>query len=234
LPHSVFVYIDEYQNLEGMIHISEISPGRIRNLRDFVKEGKKIVCKVLRIKRERNQIDLSLRRVNQSERIKKNNNYKQEQKAEKLLEHIGKKLNLKIEEAYKKIGYKVINEYESLYSGFQNFVLEPELISSLELDKKEEKIVLEIIQDKIKPPEVTISAFITIQNKNSNGIEIIKETLLKLKDNNLEIQYISAPKYKLTIKAPDYKTAESTFRDIQEKFEELIKKNKSTGEITKK
>ena len=34
LDHSVFVGLDEYNNLEGMIHISEVSPGRIRNIRD--------------------------------------------------------------------------------------------------------------------------------------------------------------------------------------------------------
>ena len=38
--HSVFVDIDEYGK-SGLIHISEVSPGRIRNIRDFVKEGKK-------------------------------------------------------------------------------------------------------------------------------------------------------------------------------------------------
>jgi len=41
--HSVFVDLDEYVK-PGMIHISEISPGRIRNIRDFVKEGKKVVA----------------------------------------------------------------------------------------------------------------------------------------------------------------------------------------------
>ena len=50
--HSVFVDMDEYGK-GGMIHISEVSPGRIRNIRDFVKEGKKIVCKVLRINQEK-------------------------------------------------------------------------------------------------------------------------------------------------------------------------------------
>src|SRR3989304_3207775 len=39
----VFVSIDEYA-IQGMIHISEIAPGRIRNIRDYVKEGKVIVC----------------------------------------------------------------------------------------------------------------------------------------------------------------------------------------------
>ena len=46
LPHGVFVSIDEYKDKEGLIHISEISPGRVRNIRDFVEEGKKIVCKI--------------------------------------------------------------------------------------------------------------------------------------------------------------------------------------------
>ena len=42
LTHSIFVGLDEYDK-QGMLHISEVSPGRIRNLRDFVEEGKKIV-----------------------------------------------------------------------------------------------------------------------------------------------------------------------------------------------
>ena len=80
LPHGVFVGLDEYKDKEGLIHISEISPGRVRNIRDFVKEGKRIVCKILKINLERNHIDLSLRRVTQSQRINKNTSYKQEQK----------------------------------------------------------------------------------------------------------------------------------------------------------
>ncbi|MBI2673100.1 S1 RNA-binding domain-containing protein, partial [Candidatus Woesearchaeota archaeon] len=85
LPHSVFVNIDDYENLEGMIHISEISPGRIRNIRNFVIEGKKLICKVLTTNKERQQVDLSLRRVSISLRKEKNQEYKQEQKAEKIL-----------------------------------------------------------------------------------------------------------------------------------------------------
>jgi len=72
LFHSVFVSLDEYEHKEGMVHISEVSPGRIRNIRDYVKEGKKLICKVLRVKHDRGQVDLSLRRVSVSMRKKKN------------------------------------------------------------------------------------------------------------------------------------------------------------------
>src|SRR3989344_8530065 len=62
----VFVKIEGHKNLEGGIVTSEIAPGRIRNLRDYVVPKKKIVCKVLRISGDR--IDLSLRRVSLKEK----------------------------------------------------------------------------------------------------------------------------------------------------------------------
>ena len=60
---NVFVSIEG--NGEGSIMTSEIAPGRIRNLRDYVVPKKKIVCKILRV--SGNRIDLSLRRVTQKE-----------------------------------------------------------------------------------------------------------------------------------------------------------------------
>ena len=102
LYHSVFATLDEYASMEGMIHISEISPGRIRNIRDYVKEGKQIICKILRIDRQKGHIDLSLRRVSTTQRINKTADWKQEQKAEKALGVLGKKLDKSLD----KQGYK--------------------------------------------------------------------------------------------------------------------------------
>src|SRR3989344_6887421 len=101
-----------------MINISEVSPGRIRNLRDFVTEGKKIVCKVLRIDRLKGHIDLSLRRVNQAQRINKNKEYKNEIKALRILESSSKILK-KNEKEVESIGYRLIEQYGSLYRAFE-------------------------------------------------------------------------------------------------------------------
>src|SRR3989344_7401168 len=60
---TVFVHIEGHG--EGSIVFSEVAPGRIRNIRDYVVPKKKIVCKVLRISGDR--IDLSFRRVTQKE-----------------------------------------------------------------------------------------------------------------------------------------------------------------------
>jgi len=61
---TVFVKIQD--DGEGTVTTSEISPGRIRNLRDYVVPGKKIVCKILRI--DNRGTHLSLRRVKQNEK----------------------------------------------------------------------------------------------------------------------------------------------------------------------
>src|SRR3989339_26166 len=82
--NSVFVSIHEY-NRQGMIPISEIAPGRIRNIRDYVTEGRVVICKVLRVNQERGYIDLSLRRVSESQRRQKSDEVKQETKAEKII-----------------------------------------------------------------------------------------------------------------------------------------------------
>ncbi|MBU2637591.1 MAG: S1 RNA-binding domain-containing protein, partial [Nanoarchaeota archaeon] len=92
LPHSVFVDLIEYSNKEAMVHISEIAPGRIRNIRDYVKEGKQVVCKVLQLNKERGTIDISLRRVSLQQKLKKEEGFKQEQKSEKMLELVAQKL----------------------------------------------------------------------------------------------------------------------------------------------
>src|SRR3989344_3307124 len=112
LPHSVFVNLDEYENKEGMVHISEIAPGRIRTVRDYVREGKQIVCKVINIDLHKQHIDLSIRRVTTQLRINKLASYKQEDKAEKLLIAIGKKLieSLNIDKKIEDLLFTTISE----------------------------------------------------------------------------------------------------------------------------
>lgn len=64
---------------QGTIVLSEIAPGRIKNIREYVMPNKKIVCKIIRI--SGNNIDLSLRRVSAKERTEVMDKYKQEQTA---------------------------------------------------------------------------------------------------------------------------------------------------------
>ena len=234
LPHSIFVDLDEYENKEGLIHISEISPGRVRNIRDFVKEGKKIVCKVLKLDRERGHLDLSLRRVNQVQRINKNKEYKQELKAEKILEIAGKDLKLTIEDMYGKIGKELIKNYSSLYQAFEEITENQKILDELKLDKKTKETLLKYIGEKIKRREVKVAATLTITSQLSNGIEIIKNVMKEIqeKSKSSSIIYLGAPKYRLTLTSDNYKTAEKEILEIKEFGLSLIK-NKGSFDLVR-
>src|SRR5512136_2467854 len=83
-----FVELDEYGHKEGLMHISEVASGWVKYIRDHVREGQKIVCKVLNVDPSRSHIDLSFKDVNEHQRRAKIQEWKSEQKAQKWLEFV--------------------------------------------------------------------------------------------------------------------------------------------------
>lgn len=235
--HSVFVTLDEYKNLEGIIHISEVAAGRIRNIRDFVKEGKRLVCKVLRANKEKGQLDLSLRRVSVAAMKKKNEEYKQEQKAEKILEIVAQRLKIDLGKIYEEFGYKIIEEYSGLNACFQDIINKKTDLKELNIEDKKLNVLLDVIKEKIKPITVKIHTELILRNYAPNGIELIKETLKKTqefakqKKYDIELLYLSAPRYRISVTAPNYKTGMEMLREIANETLSHFKSLGGIGEI---
>ena len=119
---AAFVTLDEYEKREGLIPIAEVARGWIKYIRDYIREGQKVVCKVLSVDTARGHIDLSLKDVNEHQRREKIQDWKNEQKAHKWIgfaSDASKVPAKEIEEA-------MYAEYASLYSAFEDIVLEPE------------------------------------------------------------------------------------------------------------
>lgn len=234
LPHSVFVSIDEYTNIDGMIYISEIAPGRIRNLRDYVIEGKKIVCKVLNINPHTGNIDLSLRRVGTSFMVQKLNEAKQEEKAEKLLHSVAKELKLDLKGLYNEFGYKAIEKYGTLYNFFQEISADEEKIKKeISIKPEIEKKLFNVIKEKIKPVEVSVSGTLSLQSYEENGVEDIKEILFKIQKEGIKVHYLGAPKYKIENSGIDLKEVDTKLKKEAEYTIDAIKKKKGFGEFIK-
>ncbi len=209
-PTSVFCNLDEYGRT-GMIYISEVSPGRIRNLRDFVKEGKLIVCKVLEVRHDRGHIDLSLRRVSEGQKRLKIDEMKQEQKAEKIVEFVAAKLKVDFKTLYDQIRDNVFTAYGALHPCFEGVVLENKSLLDLGIPKKIADELEEAIRQRIKPPEVEIAGKLKLSTYSHEGVELIKRALKKAQEAgtaNLKITYAGAGAYNLSVKSPDYKSAE--------------------------
>jgi translation initiation factor 2 subunit 1 len=225
--HSVFVRLEEYERKSGLIHISEISPGRIRNLRDYVKEGKVIVCKVLRVNKERDLIDLSLRRVNENQRRSKINEVKQEQVAEKIIEFVADKQKLDAKKLYLDVFKKIEEEYDFVYSFFEDVIDDEKVLSTLKLKKDIHDLLLETIQQRIKPPEVVIDGKLLAVFYGPEGVEDIKALSKELKtvSDTLDIKFLGGGKYQIVIIDSNYKDAENTLKKVIEKAERFMKKH---------
>ena len=222
LPNSVFVEIVEYEK-EGMVHISEIAPGRIRNLREYVSDGREIVCKVLRINRERGHIDLSLRRVNSTQREEKLEEIKQEIKAETLIKNIAKKLKKPVHELYAEVTSKVFKEYSHLYLCFKDIVGDAVNLEKLGLEKVLAQEISIAVLDKFKPQKIQLKGEIRLQTYASAGVDKIKSTLQAIErlSSFLNITYLGAGRYKLMLEDTEYKPAEKKLGQVQQILEQF-------------
>ncbi len=228
LPNSVFANLEEYKFKSGMLHISEVSPGRIRNIRDYVKEGKVIICKVLKIDNEKGHIDLSLRRVSESQRRQKIDEMKKEQIAEKIVEFIAKKNKMDTKELYKVISVPIFEEYDTLYGAFEDFVDEGVSLKDLKIPQKYLKDFEEIIHQRIKPPEFVMEGDVIIKSFAPDGVKVVKEALkaaAKIKGDH-DIRYKGAGKYHVTVTSNDKKDADQTLTAIGQAALDFMKKKK--------
>ncbi|MCK5282590.1 MAG: S1 RNA-binding domain-containing protein [Nanoarchaeota archaeon] len=233
--HSVFAKLDEYGKT-GLIHISEISPGRIRNIRDFVVEGKKIVCKVLRVDKKTGHIDLSLRRVNGNQKKKKINEIKQEQKAEKIIELVAKNNNSELKDLYNKITPKIFQKYDNLASCFKDVVKNESLLEKLEIEKEIARQLIEIIKVRFKEEEITIGGSLKLRSYQPDGIDIIKKVLEEVQkiDKSITLTYSGGGTYKIEIKSNNYKDAEKILDKAVKKATVLSEKADSEAEFIRK
>ncbi|MBU1975678.1 MAG: S1 RNA-binding domain-containing protein [Nanoarchaeota archaeon] len=222
--HSVFADMDHYGGRTGMIHISEVSPGRIRNIRDFVVEGKKIFCKVLRINEEKGYIDLSLRRVNEAQKRRKNDQIKQEQRAEKILEAFAQQHKLKLQDLYKDVSTPIFVEYEYIHEVFNEVVENNFDLTKLGIKKDIAEPLTALIKEKIKPKIVEIGGVLIIKTYEEGGVEAIKVALKKAETDKIIIRYKGGGTYSISVKSTDYKDAEKKLKAAVEKCENSMKK----------
>jgi translation initiation factor 2 alpha subunit (eIF-2alpha) len=205
---NVFVTIEG--NGEGIIMTSEIAPGRIRNLRDYVVPKKKIVCKVLRV--SGNRIDLSLRRVNQKEQKEVLEQYKMERSYMSVLRTI---LKEKADEVIKEI-----SEKDKLSNFLEEEKSNPKILEEI-VGKENAKRILDITGAQ-KEKNYAVKKEIMLKSIKPNGVDLIREILSSIK--NAEVKYISAGHYSIKAESSEIKNADNILKKIILEIEKTAKK----------
>jgi translation initiation factor 2 subunit 1 len=223
-----FVSLDEFGGKEGFIHVRDVATGWVKYIRDHIREGQKTVCKVLSVDKERGHIDLSLKQVNDHQKREKIQEWKNEKKAEKLLEIVGTKMGKTLDDAYEAIGSKMIDEYGALYLAFDQINASPELAKELDIDKKWASTLLEVAKENIQIPQVKIDGSLELTCPGPDGVDHVKEAIkagLAADDVEVSVHYVGAPRYRVTVVAEDYKTAEQELKDVVETMSAKIEKS---------
>jgi translation initiation factor 2 subunit 1 len=210
---SVFVKIENY-NKTGMISTSEVAPGRIRNLRDYVVPNKKIVCKVLRVDKARGHIDLSLRRVSQKDTREILDKYNKEKSALTILKIASKNA----EAASEKIKKKHNSLFEFLEKARENASIISEFFSKDESEK-----IAGLIKERIKTKKIEVKKKVSISLISADGISTIKRILSR---NDVSVHYLGAPFYSVSAEDADYKNAN---KKLEKALSEICQQVKNAG-----
>jgi len=234
MDHGAYVTLDEYDNLQGFLHVSEIAPGWIRSVNRFVKNGEKKVLLVKKINPQRGDIDLSLKQVSKDQKKQKLKEVKKFEKGKTLLQNVQEKAKLE-DSDIEKLEDSIYSKYDSVYDAFieigRNGI---NTVKELKIPKKTATVIEEICS-KIKLPSVEIRGIMEITNSKSDGIEIIKKVLLDelKKDSTIDITYLGAPKYRLSITSEDFKSAEKSLKPIIADIQSNIEKKKGTFKFSR-
>lgn len=214
--YGAFASLDEYGERTGYIALPEIATGWIKYVRDHIRENQKIVCKVLRVDEEREHIDLSKKQVSPHHKATTIRDYKNEMRAEKLFEIMAERLGAPVQKCMSDFGYRLAETYDSLYHAMEEFLVDPEDFTANGFTGEWVKIFGEIAAENIQPPYVKISGFVELTCPGIEGLEVIKQALIKAgKDRDMvEIQYKGAPVYRVRVKALEYKEAEGILREV--------------------
>jgi len=209
---NTITFVELSNGQEGTIISSEIAPGRIKLMRQYVVPNKKIVCKILEI--SGNNISLSLRRVNSKERKEVMQSFKESQAINVAFKQIFK-------EDEEKIKNKILEEFENLEEFIKSAKDNDSLISKYIPKEKEEAIKKMIIK---KRRNETLKQNIKIKCLEDDGVQRIKK-IFDLENKNIAITYISAGEFKLKLTVEDFKQGKKEMAETLEELEKRAKEN---------
>ena len=229
--HGAKVVLEEYNNMYGFLHVSEIATGWVKNISRFITVNQKVVLKVIRIDSARAEVDLSLRQVSGEDRKQKLLSVKRYDKTRTIFDSL--QTRLKITENRKNQYFDMIeDQFGTVYSGLEDLIKNGDkAFNKLDIPKEVTTELVNISKTKISIPIVNVTGIIQVTTHDPNGINLIKDSMSEVLSNKsrnkLEISYLGSPKYKITVYAEDYKTAEKNLTSALEKIKKSMGKKAS-------
>ena len=225
------VSLDEYEGVNGFIFIGEIASGWIKNIRRFVREGQRLVCKVMPSRRDGSSLKLSLKSVSEERRRDRLQQWKNEQRAVQLFKVLSESQKWD-EDFTTELQTELTEVFETLYGAFEEAAMHEGSIVDAGFEGDWIQPFIELAVENIIPPFVEIRGILTLQVQTSNGVETIRDALIAAEkisspEDEIEVHcyYDGAPEYRMVLKAPDFKTAEDLWIEVSKSVVSIIEEN---------
>jgi len=213
------VTLDEYEGVAGFIFIGEIASGWIKNIRRFVREGQRLVCKVMPSRRDGSSLKLSLKSVSEERRRDRLQQWKNEQRALQLFKVLSESQKWESEFS-SNLQSELTQVFETLYGAFEEAAMHEGSIIDAGFEGDWIQPFVDLAVENIIPPFVEIRGILTLKVETADGVETIRSALIAAEnisssEDEIEVHcyYDGAPEYRIELRAPDFKTAEDTWRN---------------------
>lgn len=201
-----YVTLLEYDNIEGMILLSELSRRRIRSINKLVRVNRTEVVMVIRVDKEKGYIDLSKRRVDPEDVAKCEERYNKAKAVHSVCRHVADQKKLRLEDMYTKVGWPLYKKYGHAYDAFKIALGDSgeDIFDGINGVEDEIKTLLTTyIKRKLAPQPVKIRADIEVTCFTYEGIDAIREALIAgenrgTADVPVRIKLIAPPMYVMT------------------------------------
>jgi len=216
VDYGAYVKLDEYQSVEGLIHISEIASTYVKNIRVHVREGQKLVLKVLRVNTQRAQVDLSLRRVTGREKSEKMLEWKKAKKADSIVKGAAERLQIG-EDEVSKVKTVLYEKFDNPYDAFEEAIDEgEETFTKLGISEDWAKVLTDVARGKIKLEKAKVTGTVELICNKTAGVEAIRQALRvgkkvkKSRGTSIKIYTIGSPRYRFEVRSKDITDAQAT------------------------
>lgn len=233
-----YVKLLEYDNIEGMVLLSELSRRRIRSIQKLIRVGKNEVVVVLRVDKEKGYIDLSKRRVSSEDVQKCEEKYTKSKAAHSVLRHCAEKFGLPLETLYQTIGWPLSKKYGHAYDAFKISITDDSVWDGIVPPSKEVLDELKsYIARRLTPQPTKIRADVEVSCFGYEGIDAIKEALraaeaLSTEQMQVKVKLVAAPLYVISTQALNKQQGIDLLTKALEVIEEKITAYSGSATVT--
>lgn len=202
-----YVSLLEYNNIEGMILLSELSRRRIRSIHRLIRVNRNEVVMVLRVDKEKGYIDLSKRRVSPEDVAECEDRFNKAKAVHGVFRHVAERRKFYLEDLYERIGWPLYRKYGHAYDAFRLAISDDKNTGN----PFEEIDVPQDLKDEIKtyilrrlaPQPIKIRSDIEVSCFTYAGIDAIREALFAgmavgTDNSSIKIKLIAPPIYVLS------------------------------------